>query len=53
MLTYAVGAFPSLVRVWYNDLDRGTALRVDKFVASAISPLILEKVSIRTYADVC
>ena len=28
----SVAAFPSLVRLWYNDLERGTAIRVDKFV---------------------
>ena len=43
ILFRSVAAFPSLVRLWYNDLDRGTASRVDKFVASCISPLILAK----------
>ena len=35
----SVAAFPSLVRTWYNELDRSTAIRVDKFVAAAISPV--------------
>ena len=43
ILFRSVAAFPSLVRLWYNDLDRGTANRVDKFVAGCISPLILAK----------
>ena len=43
ILFRSVAAFPSLVRLWYNDLDRGTANRVDKFVAACISPLILAK----------
>jgi hypothetical protein len=43
ILFRSVAAFPSLVRLWYNDLDRGTANRVDRFVAGCISPLILAK----------
>jgi hypothetical protein len=43
ILYRSVAAFPSLVRLWYNDLDRATASRVDKFVAGSISPLILAK----------
>jgi hypothetical protein len=43
ILFRSVAAFPSLVRFWYNDLDRGTASRVDKFVAGCISPLILAR----------
>ena len=43
ILFRSVAAFPALVRLWYNDLDRGTANRVDKFVAGCISPLILAK----------
>ena len=38
----SVAAFPSLVRTWYNELDRSTATRVDKFVAAAISPVSLQ-----------
>ena len=38
----SVAAFPSLVRTWYNELDRSTATRVDKFVAAAISPVCLQ-----------
>eukprot|EP00287_Rhodomonas_sp_CCMP768_P001285 CAMPEP_0196751786 /NCGR_PEP_ID=MMETSP1091-20130531/84987_1 /TAXON_ID=302021 /ORGANISM="Rhodomonas sp., Strain CCMP768" /LENGTH=69 /DNA_ID=CAMNT_0042099631 /DNA_START=10 /DNA_END=215 /DNA_ORIENTATION=- len=38
-----VQSFPALVRLWYNDLDRGTANKVEKFASEVMSPLLLAR----------
>lgn len=38
-----VQAFPTIVRLWYNDLDRGTAIKVERFATDVMSPLLLAK----------
>ena len=50
-LYYACDIYPALVRSWWKSLDKEYTIKIDKFISSFISPLLIAKETSITFEE--